>query len=233
MPTASCRGRLERKGSYHLKARKAGWMGCTCALAFFIAHPRRGQRRTNRCRTFTRPDKYVTVFLPPYRFFRSGGTPVRLLRAMRSPCPYGFCRTSLGAVMRSWRSTEVADRTPLPAYRSASPWVPLSFRHTVLHGVSVFFAVYHTCGHRRWAGTELRIFPFRAVRGVSPQAPPPFMFHHPVSHREPVLPAVYHTCTLGWREDAVRRASGFPRGRFPTRPVGLSFGEQRGARRHS
>lgn len=42
--------------------RPVGW-GCTCALAFFIVHPCREPRRTNRCRSFTRhpPDSMLRL----------------------------------------------------------------------------------------------------------------------------------------------------------------------------
>lgn len=165
MPAASCRGRLGRKGSYHLKARKAGYWSCTCVLAFFIAHPCREPRRTKRCRSFTRPDKYVTVFLPPYRFIRSGGTPVRRLRAVRSSCLCGICHTDSGTVMRSQRSAEAADGTLPPTYRLAPPPLPPSFRLTAPHGVPDP-ASSSGLAYGNVSGSGPRAFSFRTDREV-------------------------------------------------------------------
>lgn len=72
--------RQGRKGSYRTKAREAGEWSCTCALAFFIAHPRREPRRTKRCRSFTRhpPD---SMLRPSSRLIDSSASAVPLSAA--------------------------------------------------------------------------------------------------------------------------------------------------------
>ena len=166
MPAASCRGRLGRKDSYQSKGSEGRSEGTVPAPSPFYSLSRRGKAQANRCPTLHPPRQYVTVFLPSYRIFRFGGNLTRRLRAERLLCPCGWCRTGPGTVSRSWRSTGAADGTPFPTYRFAPPWVFLSFRHTVLHGVPLFPDIPAVLADGWVSGAGFRALSFRAVRGA-------------------------------------------------------------------
>lgn len=139
-----------------MKARKACYRSCTCALAFFypILLGALCRRTDVRFLHSSSSRQYVTVFLPLYRLFRSGGNLARRLRTALSSYSFG---TSAEAVVHFFIP---AIRASFPRCRYVPPLSWSSFYRIVLHGVPVLSAVYHTCGLRWYEETGCRAFLF-------------------------------------------------------------------------
>ena len=163
MPAALCRGRLGRKNSYHLKARKAGRWSCTCALAFFISPPLAG---TGAGESMSLPSPVPTNMLRSLFRFTGLSTSAKPLSdasgRRRCPCPCSRRRTGPGA-MRSQHPSGSADKSTAPG---------LPARTVANHGL---FSSYRFArcprfprqvlrfGLRRVSGAGGRAFSFRAA----------------------------------------------------------------------